>query len=284
MSPHKLFKFIFLASFAIALFGCAEEAVELKQKIADLEKRLQKQEKDLKEFAGKFAPPKDFSADIQRIEDQQDRISQALKTKVDPINSKLEEFRDWAQEAQKERDNVNKKLKNIEQSLIETQKRIEAESRESGKLNKELAATKKSLAMASKSLEDLTKNLADIRKEALDNNTKIVNAVKGALPKVKEMTLAEIKGQLSPLERDIANLKTAIEADRKTLAAARAQSLSPESGKDVQALAKRLRELEEIVTSQKAYLLELGSKVHEIELLLRRSSDAKEPLSSVSRR
>ncbi len=271
MSPQRTFLSLFLIAMVVALCGCAEETAELKQKMADLEKKMQKQEKDLRDFAGKFSPPKDFSADIQRIEDQQDRISQVLKTKVDPVNSKLEEFRDWAQEAQKERDNVGKKLKSMEQSVAEAQKKMEAEGRDAGRIKQELVATKKSLAAVSKSVEDLSKNVADIRKEAQDNNAKIVTAVKNTLPKVKEMAVVELKAQLAPLEQGLANLRNSAENDRKALAAMRGQqSAAPESAKDSSALAKRIRELEEVVTSQKGYLLELGAKVHELEQVLRK--------------
>ena len=105
MSPHRGYILLIITAIAmLMLAGCTDDTAELKQKIAELEKKVQQQQKDLSEFTGKLALPKDFSADIQRIEDQQDRISQVLKTKVDPVNTKLEEFRDWAQEAQKDRE------------------------------------------------------------------------------------------------------------------------------------------------------------------------------------
>jgi chromosome segregation ATPase len=274
MSPQRIYLWLALIIAVISLFGCAEETAELKQKIADLEKKMQKQEKDLREFAGKFSPPKDFSSDIQRIEDQQDKISQVLKTKLDPVNSKLEEFRDWAQDAQKERDAVSKNLKILEQTIADTQKKMEGEGREVGRLAKELAAAKKSIATVTKTVEDLSKNIAEIRKEAQDNNAKIVTAVKNTLPKVKEMAIAELKGQLTPLEQGLHELKAGLENERKTLAAMKTQQApAAEIGKDQPALAKRLRDLEEIVTSQKAYLLELGSKVHELEMALRRNAN-----------
>ncbi|HMK37257.1 MAG TPA: hypothetical protein VK463_19440 [Desulfomonilaceae bacterium] len=273
MSPQRTFMSLILIAAVVALFGCAEETADLKQKIADLEKNMQKQEKDLREFAGKFSPPKDFSADIQRIEDQQEKISQVLKTKLDPVNSKLEEFRDWAQDAQKDRDVVAKKMKSLELTALEAQKKADAEGRESKQLSKELAATKKTLAAVSKSVEDVTKGLTDIRKEAADNNQKIVTAVKNTLPKVKEMAIAELKGQMAPLEQGLAALKNAADNDRKVLASMKTQQQQPmEGGRDTSGLTKRLRDLEEIVTSQKAYLLELGAKVHEIETVLKRNS------------
>ncbi len=79
---------IFLLA-AVMLAGCAEETADLKQQIATLEKKLQKQEKRSTGFLRANLLSQDFSADIQRIEDQQDKISQVLKTKVEPVNSKL---------------------------------------------------------------------------------------------------------------------------------------------------------------------------------------------------
>ena len=88
MSPQRGYILLIVTAIAILLAGCADETAELKQKIADLEKKVQQQEKDLREFAGKFALPKDFDADIQRIEDQQEQSFQVLKTKVDPVDTK----------------------------------------------------------------------------------------------------------------------------------------------------------------------------------------------------
>lgn len=275
MSPRRSVSLLLIILASVLLIGCSEDTAGLVQKIADLEKRLQKQEKDLKEFAGKFSPPKDFSADIQRIEDQQEKIQQTLKTKVEPVNNKLEEFRDWAQEAQKEREDVGKKLKGLEGSIAEFHKKVESEIRQSGK---ELPTMKKQVAAVSKTVEELSKGLADVRKEIQENNTKLINAVKKTLPKVKEAAVAELKDQITPLEKGLSNLKSGVETDRQALAAMKgqpqpqAQQPTPpaESSKDVQALNKRVKELEEILASQKAYLLEMGAKVHELELQLKR--------------
>jgi chromosome segregation ATPase len=277
MSARRSALYVLIIFASLLLLGCSEDTAGLAQKIADLEKRMQKQEKDVKEIAGKFSPPKDFSADIQRIEDQQDRMQQAIKTKVDPVNNKLEEFRDWAQEAQKEREEVGKKLKGLEASISEVNKKLEAEARQAGVAAREVPALKKHVAGVSKNVDDLAKGLADVRKEIQENNSKIVNAVKKTLPKLKEAAVAELKDQLTPLEQGLSNLKTGVESDRQAIAAIKTQPQSqtqpqpqPESGKEVQALNKRIKELEEILTTQKAYLLEVGSKVHELELQLRR--------------
>jgi chromosome segregation ATPase len=283
MGPHRSYILLIITAIAIMLAGCVDDTAELKQKIAELEKKVQQQDKDLREFTGKLALPKDFSADIQRIEDQQDRISEVLKTKVDPVNTKLEEFRDWAQEAQKDRDLVSKKLKALEQSIAEAQKRVEAEGREVARMSKEVAAGKKNVAGFSKGLEDLTKNIGDVRKEVLDNNTQLLTAVKKTLPKVKEAAVAELKDQLAPLEKALTNLKTALEGDRKAIAAMKSQAPA-EGGKEVQGLSTRIKELEDVVTSQKSFMLEMGSKVHELELQLRRSLGAADVPPGLSRR
>jgi chromosome segregation ATPase len=284
MSPHRGYILLIITAIAILMLaGCTDDTAELKQKIAELEKKVQQQQKDLSEFTGKLALPKDFSADIQRIEDQQDRISQVLKTKVDPVNTKLEEFRDWAQEAQKDRDVVAKRLKTLEQSVAEAQKRVEAEGREVARMSKEVAAGKKNVAGFAKGLEDLTKNIGDVRKEVLDNNTQLLTAVKKTLPKVKEAAVAELRDQLAPLEKALTNLKTGLEGDRKAIAAMKSQAPA-EGGKDVQGLSARIKELEDVVTSQKSFMLEMGSKVHELELQLRRSLGAADAPPGLSRR
>lgn len=273
--------FILLVTVGGFLFaGCTDDTTELKQKMADIEKKLQKQDKDLKDFSGKFSPPKDFSADIQRIEDQQEKITQAIKAKVDPVNNKLEEFRDWAQDAQKERDSVANKIKGLENSLGDIKKRFEADSRELAKMQKEFTANKKSSGNFTKNLEDLTKSVTEIRKDVLDNNAKLVNAVKKTLPKVKDAAVAELKDRLLPLEEGLASLQSGIESDRKTLGALKAQPVAADSTRDLQEISRRIKDLEEVVTSQKTYLLEVGSKVHELEIQLRRSSNSRDLPSS----
>jgi chromosome segregation ATPase len=287
MSRQRLWLLIPFCLAGLLLLGCTDESVVLKQQISELEKRLQKQEKDLKEFASKLAMPKDFSADMQRIEDQQERISQVIKTKVEPVNSRLEEFRDWVQEAQKDRDVSAKKLTSLEKSAGELQKKLDSENREGGKLVKDVTANKKYIAGLTKSVEDLTKGLSEVKRELQDNNDKVINAVKKTLPKVKEAAVADMKSQLAPMEQSIAALRSGIENDRKALAAVKAQPLtvSEPGGKDVQILVKRIRDLEEIVSTQKSFMLEMGSKMHEFELQLRGVSEYQEPSRpSVSRR
>jgi chromosome segregation ATPase len=273
MIPQRIALFGVAMLAFILLAGCAEETAELKQKIADLGKKIQKQDKDIREFAGKFAPPKDFSADIQRIEDQQERISQAIKTKVDPVNSKLEEFREWAQDAQKDRETVGKRLKGMEQTVAEMNKRLDTEGKEFARANKENAAVRKTVAALSKNVEDLTKGSEEIRKEFTENNNKLLAAVKKIIPKIKDAAVAEVKDRLTPLEEGMTVLRTGIEAERKNLAALQ-QHAPAEAGKEVRELNKRIKELEDVIASQKSYMLEMGSKIHELELQLERMSGA----------
>jgi len=272
MRAKNLFCVLCVMVAAAMPLGCMDDTTDLKQKVADIEKRLQKQEKDLKDFAGKVGPQRDFSADLQRIEEQQEQLSQAVKTKVDPMNSKLEELRDWAQDAQKDREAVSAKLKSVEQSLGELKKKFDADSREIVKLQKEVASFRKVSGTVTKQIEDLTKGVAEVRKELLDNNTKLVNAVKKVLPKVKEAAVAEIKDRLTPLEEGLSTIKTSLEGDRKALAQLQTAPPSAEASRDIKTLNQRLKDLEEVVTSQKSYLLEIGAKLHEVELNVRRGN------------
>jgi chromosome segregation ATPase len=276
MSLKRSSLIVATAIFASLMWGCAEETSQVKLKVAELENRLQKQEKDLKDFTGKFSLPRDFSADIQRIEDQQDRVAQVIKTKVDPVNVKLEEFRDWAQEAQKERDDVKSKLKALEDALAELEKRTAEGLGQVNRIGKAYATERKNLATVAKTQADLTKALEQTHKEIAENNAKIVEAVKKTLPKVKDAAVAELKDRFTPLEKGLATLKSEVENDRKAVAAVKPQPQAPQPDdtKAIQALQKRLRDMEEILTSHKTYLLEVGAKVHELELQLRRSLGA----------
>jgi chromosome segregation ATPase len=274
MSLKRSSLIVAMAVFASLMCGCAEETSQVKVKIAELEQRLQKQEKDLKDFSGKFSLPRDFSADIQRIEDQQDRVAQVIKTKVDPVNVKLEEFRDWAQEAQKERDDVKSKLKTFEEGLAELEKRTAEGLGQVNRIGKAFATERKNLAAMAKAEADLTKTVEQTRKEIAENNAKIVEAVKKTLPKVKDAAVTELKDRFTPLEKGLATLKTEVENDRKAVAGLKPQVPQQDDTKAIQALQKRLRDMEEILTSHKTYLLEVGAKVHELELQLRRSLGA----------
>ncbi len=256
---------IFLSVLIVAsLSACSDDSTDLKQKMAEIDKKLQKQEKDLREFSGKFAPPKDFSADIQRLEDQGERVSETLKTRLDPMSGRLEEFRDWAQDSQKDRDAVREKLKQLDAAVNDLKKKLEAKNKDLAAANADSAAAKKASATLGKSVEDLSKAVAEVRKELLDSNTKIVNAVKKTLPKVKDAAVAELKEKIQPLEEGLSSIRTGIETEKKDLAG-RAGSVGADAGKLVQGLNTKIRELEDVVSAQKSALLEIGAKLHEIE-------------------
>ncbi|MCA1962278.1 MAG: hypothetical protein LDL33_15980 [Desulfomonile sp.] len=275
--------------------GCADQSFDTKQKIAELEKRVANQEKQFAEFAGKFGAPRDFSADVQRLEDQQDRLAQQFKTKVDPINMKLEEFREWAQEAQSERDKVAERLKAFDQAVQSLQQRVETESGPAGRLGKQLAENTKKVKEHSKMLQDVAAGLTHLRQELMDNNTKLVAAVKKTLPKVKEAAVEEVKGRIDPLEKTLLTLKTSLETDRKAIESIKGRSpIEAEkdlqalrkkidelgSGKDVQALQRKIMDLEEVMASHKSFLLEVGSKLHELETAVRGGRAGANPQSS----
>lgn len=268
MRPQHSLLLIAAGWCALALAGCADDTAGLRQTVAELGKKVEKQQKDMEELASRFSLPRDFSADIQRIEDQQERIAQTLKTQVEPVNSKLEEFREWAQEAQKERDEVRQKLKSFGQTVADTQKSSESATKQVHRLMRDYAASQKKLKSVSDEIEGVTKAVAEIRKDLLDNNTKLVAAVKKTLPKVRDAAVEQLKEHLGPIEKALSGLQSGVEHDRKAIESL-ARTTKQEDGKDVRAMVGRLKELEEIVASQKAYLLELGSKVHELELRLR---------------
>ncbi len=256
---------IFLSVLIVALLSaCSDDSTDLKQKIAEIDKKLQKQEKDLREFSGKFAPPKDFSADIQRLEDQAERVSETLKTRLDPMSGRLEEFRDWAQDSQKDRDAVREKLKQLDAAVNDLKKKLEAKNKDLAAATADSAAAKKVSSSLGKSVEDLSKAVAEVRKELQDSNAKIVNAVKKTLPKVKDAAVAELKEKIQPLEEGLSSIKTGIESEKKDVAG-RATALGADAGKLVQGLHNKIRELEDVVSAQKSALLEIGAKLHELE-------------------
>ncbi|MEW6113719.1 MAG: hypothetical protein AB1664_16420 [Thermodesulfobacteriota bacterium] len=251
--------------------GCTEETEGLKQKIATLEKRLAKQEKEFGELAGKVAAPKDFSVDLRRIEDEQERLGQSIDGKLEPVNSKLDEFREWAQEAQRDRTQVAKKMADLEGSYADFRKTNDGLGRELNHLKKEFLATNQKLSANTKSLAELSAGVNKLHKEVLDNNTKLIEAVKKTIPKVKEAAVAETKEGLVSLEKKMAAMKAGLEGDLKSVRDGRTGQPIPShvgpppGGREVQALERRLRELEEIVTAQKALLLDMGSKIFALE-------------------
>ncbi len=252
MSSPRLSLFILVVIGFAFLGGCTSDTSDLKQKIAELEKRVAKQEKDLGEFAGKFSSPKDFTADIQRLEDQQDRLAQAIKGKVEPITGRMEELRDWAQEAQSDREKVARELKVLTKAVSDLGKGNETITAEIGRVKREIAALKKHSG-SSAAVQTLSNRLDQLRKETLENNTKLVNALKKTLPKVKSAAVTEMKTLLDPMEKKIANLTPSSGTGKS----------SPGTQAEIQAMKKRITELETLLAAQKSFLLEMGSKFRE---------------------
>jgi uncharacterized protein involved in exopolysaccharide biosynthesis len=160
------------------------------------------------------------------------------------------------------------KLASLEKIASGLQKRLEMELRTSARLAKGVSANTKKIRSNAKVADELVASLGQLKKDILENNTRVVNALKKTLPKVKKAAVAEIKQQLIPLEKSLVTLKTGIESQRRTLAAIRTEART-ETGKDVKVLRKKIDELEEIIAAQKSSLLEIGSKMHELETSLR---------------
>ncbi len=74
-----------------------------------------------------------------------------------------------------------------------------------------------SLEDASKSMVDLAKHVQRFATRSLVNNTKMVDAVKKTLPKLKDSVIAELQGKIGPLETGLTEIKGALETERKAL-------------------------------------------------------------------
>jgi uncharacterized coiled-coil protein SlyX len=100
----------------------------------------------------------------------------------------------------------------------------------------------------------------------LENNTKLHAAVKKALPRVRDAAVETLKGRIISMEKQMTALSSQIVGDRKTIEALKTRKPDEKSGKGVQQLLSKINDLEEILTSQKAVLLELNTKVHQMEI------------------
>ena len=76
--------------------------------------------------------------------------------------------------------------------------------------------------------------------------------------------MAELKEKLQPLEEGLSSIKTGLESEKKDITG-RATSLGADANRVIQALNSKIRELEDVVASQKSALLEIGAKLHELE-------------------
>lgn len=258
-TTYRLTFCLIVACFLVS--ACAEQSDDLRQKVAQLEKQLAEQKQEFADFAGNFAQPKDFSSDIQRIEEQQERVSRFVDEKVGPIDSKLEEFRNWVQEAQKDREAKGQALKELNEKVAALSKQTSTD-KSTKRIRSALASLSTKIKANTERLEKLSGDLLTLRKEVLEQNTKIVNAVKKALPKVKNAAVAEMKPMIEPLEKEISSLKT---DGTGRPSPASAQAVDEALLKNVRAMRTRILELEKILESQKSMMLEMGSKIHELE-------------------
>ena len=106
-----------------------------------------------------------------------------------------------------------------------------------------------------------------MRRDVLENNTKLVTALKKTLPKVKKAAVAEVKDRLVSLDRGLKSLRAETEAKLKKMGTVK-QPPRTDYGADVRALRKKINDLEEIIAAQKSTLLEMGSKMHRLETTL----------------
>jgi uncharacterized coiled-coil protein SlyX len=250
---------------AAALNGCTGDTAELQHRIAQLEKRLADQESDLKEVVAKLTQPQDFSADIQRIDDEQERMREIIRNQVEPVNAKLEEFRQWAQETQQNREKVAAKLAELESSLANVRKSLQGDLDSVSETKSSAVLNRKRIRKVAKDVATVEAGLNEFRAKLLETNTKLNNmrtALKEALPQWKERAVQDAKALLDPIEKRL----SAVEAQAGSVPGPRGGESAGNAGR----LATRIQELEEIIAVQKSTLLDLGRKVHQIETVLAR--------------
>jgi DNA repair exonuclease SbcCD ATPase subunit len=259
--------------------ACSNNSAKLESKIAMLEKRLEEQDKKIKKVSGQYMPPRDFSSDIQRISDQQDRINEILRNKVDPINERLEEFREWARESQNEQtrnahliQQLEDELEKYERSRKALETNIKTIINDIGKLAIQVGKNRKIVEKNSKLAVNLAKEIRNVRTGAGEGRERLLAAVKKTLVKLKNSTEVSLKEKLAPLEQRVVALSekalTEKPSKRQTLSEKQRRELRQET----EELLAKIRELENIVADQKASLLEVGSRVHRLETRLRASS------------
>lgn len=263
----------------ISLGACAENSADLKRRVAILEKRLSEQSKEIEKVSGEYMAPRDFSPDIQRISDQQDRISEILKNKVDPINDRMEEFREWAREAQNEQTTNANLIQQINERLekhLRAQKALEQNIKtlisDIGKLAVQVGNNRKQIDENSRLSVEMAKEIRKVRERAAQGRQNLLKAVKNTLIKLKDSTETDIMRKLEPIERRVEALSN------KALDEGAKEAMSPKERSEMRRKTKELlakiRELENIIAGQKASLLEVGSRVHKLETRLRASSGA----------
>ncbi len=278
---------------ALLLCGCNAEVSELKEKLVTMEKRLAKQDKMLVDVEKKFSVPKDFSVDVQRLEDEQEKVRDLIKNKVEPVHHNLGELREWAREVEQERTKAVEKIKQLDQFQNQAIAAIEGTKRDIERLGKELAENSQKSQKAAKVLLEqekviaqLGKSLKQLESALQSNSTQILAAVKKTLeknlPKVKDLAVAEVKGDIEQLEKRMQQRHAG--SDPKTPPEGLHIPATPVIGKDeIRELRQKVRELEEIVAKQQAELLGQGAQVHELRMRLPRRQAGATGESAVTR-
>lgn len=276
---RRMFALALMAS-VFSLVSCANNTAALEERILALEKRLDEQIRKIKEVSGQHMLPRDFSSDIQRISDQQDRINEILRTKVDPINDRLEEFREWAREAQNEHtrnaqliselsDQIKDRLKAEKSLNMATETLIN----DIKKLAIQVGSNKKRLEKNSRITINMAKEIRKVREINEKSQENLLTAVKKTLMKLKNTTYADLDKKIAPIEQRVQDLSEKALSETTNIKTVSAKTRK-ESEKRINSLLAKIRELENIIASQKASLLEVGSRVHELETRLRASSGA----------
>jgi uncharacterized coiled-coil protein SlyX len=264
MAARKEFiPFVLIVAIMLTTTGCVDDTTSLQQKIMSLEKRLAEQEKAFNEFSTKFDPSNDYGVDIRRIEDQQLQFAETLK-EVGPVNSKLEELRSFAEESKKNVSILTEKLNALGQSVSALTKRSEGALRASGNQSKTLDSINKRASSNAVAIHKLEKRLKILRKDVVKNHDNLVQEINNALRLTRTQAAESIKAAVAPLEKKYKSFSSSPSLGGKNGDKGVGQARD-DSGKKIRALAKQFKDLKEIVSSQKTYLLELGHKVHELE-------------------
>ncbi len=276
---RRIFALALMAS-VFSLVSCVNNNAELEDRILALEKRLDEQKQKIREVSGQHMPPRDFGSDIQRISDQQDRINEILRTKVDPINDRLEEFREWAREAQNEQTRNAQLISELSDQIKD---RVKAENalnmatktliNDIKKLAIQVGANKKSLEKNSRIAVNMAKEIRKVREVNEKAQENLLTAVKKTLMKLKNTTYADLNKKIAPIEQRVHDLSEKALSETTNIKSVSART-KKESEEKINSLLAKIRELENIIASQKASLLEVGSRVHELETRLRASSGA----------
>jgi uncharacterized protein YukE len=227
-----------------------------------MEQRLEKQEKDLGEFVDRLAQPKDFSSDIQRIDGRLEQIDEIMDGSVEPVNQKLEEFRDWAQESQQAQLKTEAQLQELEKRITEIAARIAPEGDQD--IATAVTSNSRRTVANTKAVQAAQKRLSAVETKVRDQTSQLVGLLRKTLPKLKKAAVEEIKPTVAALESRVAALEKTVQGAGGASSASAAQG----TAKNIEALWVRMREIENILESQQGSLLEMGTKLHHMQQAL----------------